>query len=132
MNKTQINYAKERIDVIKKQHLRELDKTVKAPIETPWDQKVGEILSGKATLKVDRITQSLEEDTCPFWLRDLFKFFDFSGDTEFATASELYKKKIKDIKEKITEAADQYLDQIVLDGKTDAAALASFKKRKFI
>lgn len=132
MNKTQINYAKERIDVIKKQHFRELERTVKAPIETPWDQKVGEILNGKATLKVDRITQSLGEDTCPFWLRDLFKFFDFSGDIEFATANELYQRKIKYIREKITEAANQYLDQIVLDGKTDSVALAAFKKRKFI
>ena len=132
MNKTQINYAKERIEIIKNQHLRKLEELLPKPKEATWDEKIGEILSGKATLKVDAITRELEESGCPYWLKGIFQYYDFDSDIEDTTNMDIYEKRSKEIKKHIEDTAMFYLDQIVLDGKTDATALDEFKKRNFI
>ena len=132
MNRTQINYAKERVEVIKNQHLRKVEELLPEPKKATWDEKIGEILSGKATLKVDAITEALKGPGCPYWLKGIFQYYDFNSEVEETTKQAIYEKRSKEVKEHIEDAAIRYLDQIVLDGKTAAAALDAFKKRKFI
>ena len=132
MNKTQINYARDRIQVIADQHARKLHTDLPEPKDLTWDERVGEILNGKATLKVDKITSALGNDSCPLWLRELFKFYDFSNQSDYAAKVELRARTIRNLLKRIQEDADKYLDQIVLDGKSDAAMINTFRKHKYI
>ena len=132
MNKTQINYAMDRIQVIATQHERKLYIALPEPKDLTWDERVGEILNGKATLKVDKIASALGNDFCPLWLRELFKFYDFSNQADHAATVELRSKTLLNLLAKIREDADRYLDQIVLDGKSDTAMIDEFKEHKYI
>ena len=132
MNKTQINYARDRIKVIATQHERKLYTDLPEPKGLTWDEMIGEILNGKATLKVDKITSALGNDSCPLWLRELFKFYDFSNQADHAAAVELRSKTLCNLLVKIQEDANRYLDQIVLDGKSDTELIDEFKEHKYI
>jgi len=131
MTKAQINYAKERISVIARQHYEKAEGFFPIIPDLSLEEKVGMVISGEAELRIEDMLKEIQSGECSYWLQNALKVFRFPANDENLMKRAERERKIRKVLSKIKKAEQEYLDKIVISGKAETAMLKAFQNRKF-
>lgn len=127
ITKAQINYVSERLDVIRRKKIRELDTLEFEKLSV--EEKIGQIINGKASLKS---YDDYDLGTCPLWLERVLDGFNFDGEDILLTKESIGRKEIEKAIKKLTDDKDNLLDEFVLSGTGSQEIIEKFKNLDYV
>lgn len=126
MNKTQINYFKEKVNQALKEAIRGIEESMPEVSDLTTEEKVGQITAGKARFRLEEFAGG----RCPYAADKLFQFFEFAGDDEIEMQQRVRVREIDKLVKKARREADTIATNFVLEKLEDPAqALDDFIRK---
>ncbi|MFZ2725996.1 MAG: hypothetical protein WAX77_07100 [Methylococcaceae bacterium] len=128
ITKSQINYVYERLSILMKQKITELNNLEFEKLSV--EEKVGQILTGKAKLKLDNIPEG--GAYCPIWLKNVLEGFTYENENILNTKEAIGKKEIDKAISLLKKYRDDFLDEFVLSGTGSQEIIEKFKNLDYV
>lgn len=128
ITKAQINYVDERLSILMKQKIKELNNLEFEKLSV--EEKVGQILTGKAKLKLSNIPEG--GDYCPLRLKNVLEGFMYENENILDTKEAIGKREIDKAISLLKKYRDDFLDEFVLSGTGSQEIIEKFKNLDYV